>query len=218
MRKAIAILGEGITEKYYIESIKGLTPFAVLPKSLDRKASNLKHLEKTIKDSIIQGYDEVYCLIDMDGKREGTSQQNYQTLKAKYHDKTHGKKKDGIQCRVVFIETERCTELWFLYHFTKSVVTREFTNYNELQAELRKYRPAYEKTERYFRSVGNLHLEMTTKREPFGSLLNASDKAQKSVETRDRDNRPYTYSEMHLLFKALGIIKEKDKKPLKSNR
>lgn len=25
MRKAIAVIGEGITEKYYIESLKGLT-------------------------------------------------------------------------------------------------------------------------------------------------------------------------------------------------
>jgi hypothetical protein len=205
MKRTIAIIGEGITEKYYIESLKGLTPFTVLPQALGRKASSLKELDKAIHDSIQKGFDEVYCLIDMDGKQEGTSKANYNKLKTKYHNRIHGKKKDGIQCKVEFIETERCTELWFLYHFTKTAITREFCNYEELQAELRRYRPQYEKTEKYFRAVSSLHAEMTTKRGSHGSLGNALKNAKDSVATRDRDSRPYTYSEMFRLFEALGF-------------
>jgi len=142
----------------------------------------------------------------MDGKDVGVAKLNYLNLKNKYHEKTHGKKRDGIQCRVIFIETERCTELWFLYHFTRSALTRRFANYNELQSELRKYRPAYEKTEKYFRSVGDLHLEITENREPKGSLEKAISNAESSVKTRNSDNRPYTYSEMYKLFVGLGIV------------
>jgi hypothetical protein len=205
MKRTIAIIGEGITEKFYIESLKCLTPFTVLPQALGRKASSLKELDKAIRDSIQKGFDEVYCLIDMDGKREGTSKADYNKLKTKYHNQIHGKKKDGIQCKVEFIETERCTELWFLYHFTNSTLTREFRNYEELEAELRRHRPRYEKTEKYFRAVSNLHLEMTSKREPHGSLEKALKNAKNSVATRDLDSRPFTYSEMFRLFDALNL-------------
>ncbi|MCD8165132.1 MAG: RloB family protein [Bacteroides sp.] len=62
MRKAIAVIGEGITEKYYIESLRGLSPFTLLPKELGKKASSLAELENSIKQSIEDGYDQVYCL------------------------------------------------------------------------------------------------------------------------------------------------------------
>lgn len=205
MKKAFAIIGEGITEKYYIESLKGLTRFNVLPKALNNRASSLKELEKFIKNAIAMSIDEVFCLIDMDDKQSGKSATDYKRLKEKYHEKFFGPKKKGVHCKVTFIETERCTELWFLYHFINQATTREFRNYNELQNELRKFRPNYEKTERYFKSISNLHREMTIGRQPIGSLKNALDNASSSLISRDRDERAYTYSEMHLLFDSLGI-------------
>lgn len=205
MKKAIAVIGEGITEKYYIESLKGLSPFDIRPQELGKKASSLKKLEYNILNSIKDGYDEVYCLIDMDGKREGINKVDYESLKKKYHGLTHGKKKQGIQCKVVFIETERCTELWFLYHFTQSATTKEFRSYHELQQELRKYRPQYEKTEKYFKSVADLHKEFTMKREPKGSVEKAIQNSKISLISKEKDRRDYSYSEIHLLFEALKI-------------
>lgn len=149
MRKAIAVIGEGLTEKYYIESLKGLTPFTLLPRELGKKASSLIALEKNIKDSIKEGYDEVYCLIDMDNKDHGKSKVDYEKLKSTYHDKFHVIKKKGIRCKVVFIETERCLELWFLFHFIKSPITKEFSSYKEIERELQKHKKHYEKTDMY---------------------------------------------------------------------
>lgn len=117
MSKSIAVIGEGLTEKYFIESLRGKSRFEIKPRSLDLKASSLKALEHHIKDAIEEGFDEVYCLIDMDNKQEGAAKTNYRNLKNNYHSKIHGKKKEGIQCKVIFIETERCIELWFLYHY-----------------------------------------------------------------------------------------------------
>ena len=37
MKKTIAVIGEGITEKHYIESLKGLSPFDIKPKELIQK-------------------------------------------------------------------------------------------------------------------------------------------------------------------------------------
>ena len=48
MRKTIAVIGEGITEKFYIQSLKGISPFVIMPRELGIKASNLKSLEKNI--------------------------------------------------------------------------------------------------------------------------------------------------------------------------
>lgn len=48
MRKTIAVIGEGITEKYYVESLKGISPFVIMPRELGIKASSLKSLSKFI--------------------------------------------------------------------------------------------------------------------------------------------------------------------------
>jgi hypothetical protein len=165
----------------------------------------LPKLRKDIENAIHQGYDQIFCLIDMDGKQNGKSKADYDTLKRKFHRKKFGSEKKGLQSEVIFIETERCTELWFLFHFTKSAITREFTSYKALEDEFHRYRPSYEKTDKYFRSVGNLHQELTAKRVPLGSLKQAINNAKSSVESKIRDERNYTYSEMHLLIEALSI-------------
>ena len=202
-RKSIAVIGEGITEKYYIESLLSFTPcgFKIEPKSLGLKASNLKALEKAIVAAKDKGYDEIYCLIDMDTKLAGESKTKYLTLKKKYHDKTIIVKKADIHCTIKFIETCRCTELWFLYHFQYS--TRFFLSYNEVQNELRKYLPEYEKTEKYFKSAGSLDHKMS---KSGGSRYKAISNAIKSIQYKaDNGNCECSYSEMHTLLKALGI-------------
>ena len=204
MRKAIAVIGEGITEKYYIESLKGLTPFTLLPKELGKKASSLTALEKSIKQAIKDGFDEVYCLIDMDTKSEGTNKTDYEKLKRTYHNKYHAIKKVGINCKVIFIETQRCMELWFLFHFTKHPTTKEFSSYKEVEKELQKYRSNYGKHENYFKSIGSIHENLTSK-EPLGSLKQAVINSENSIITKNKDNRNYTYSEMHAFIYALGI-------------
>lgn len=206
MRKAIAVIGEGITEKYYIDSLKGLSPFRIQPNELGKKASNIDKLEENIKKTIKDGYDELYCLIDMDGKKEGTVRHKYEKLKNRYHNQVHEIKNKGIKCNVVFIETERCTELWFLYHFTQTPITREFSSYSEIVKELQKYRPSYEKTHKYFKGVANLHKELTDKRFPNGSLIRAVKNSKISIKSKIKEGRNHTYSEMSILIEALGIL------------
>src|SRR5690625_2911490 len=115
MNKSIAVIGEGITEKYFIESLRGKSPFEITPRILDLKASSLRALEGHIQDAIDKGFDELYCLIDMDNKQEGTAKTNYLNLKNKYHDKVHGNKKKGIRCKVVFIESKAGLNYCFYY-------------------------------------------------------------------------------------------------------
>lgn len=205
MKKTVAVIGEGITEKYYIESLKGLAAFDIKPNSLNRNASSIKKLEKSVKKSIQKGYDEVYCLIDMDGKSTGLASTNYLTLKGKYHNIVHRNKSKGISCKVIFIESERCTEIWFLFHFLKNSTTKKYTTYKQLEADLKKFRPDYEKSQKYFKSL---------KKGPFhdlasgnGNVDRAKENSKKSLESKMKDNRDYTYSEVHLLIEALNLKK-----------
>lgn len=56
-RKTIAVIGEGLTEKYYIESLKNLSSFYICPRELNRKASSIVSLKKNIDSAIHDGYD-----------------------------------------------------------------------------------------------------------------------------------------------------------------
>lgn len=49
----------------------------------------------------------------------------------------------------MFIETNPCTELWFLLHFLPTLQVKHYTSYEQLIPELQKYMPGYEKTKRY---------------------------------------------------------------------
>jgi len=209
MRKTIAVIGEGITEKYYIESLKGISPFTIMPRELGKRASSLKNLSHNIQLSINKGFDEIYCLIDMDGKTSGKTKNDYLSLKGKFHNRFFSKKSKGLESKVFFIETERCTELWFLYYFSNGVITKKFRSYKELERELKKYRPNYEKTGKYFKSLGSIHDDFISKN-PKGSIIKAYKNSKLSLYSKVNDSRDYSYSEMHLLIKGLGIYSEDD--------
>lgn len=115
LRQTALVLGEGPTEFFYFKSLcdvfKRLTIKPDYPKH-----TNLKELEAKITEGIALGYNNIFCIIDMDTKDREPERTQYERLKAKYA-KPVNKPKKGIFCRVEFFETHRCTELFFLYYF-----------------------------------------------------------------------------------------------------
>ncbi len=73
-------------------------------------------MSKKIKEDINLGYDEIFCVVDMDNKQKGVAKQDYYALKQKYLEPINMPRK-GILCRVKFFESHPCTELFFLYYF-----------------------------------------------------------------------------------------------------
>ena len=69
--------------------------------------------------------------------------QLYQNAKKKYSAKKYGDK-------IRFIETNPCTEFWFLLHFLPNAVCRKYESYEQLLPELQKYMPGYEKNKTLF--------------------------------------------------------------------
>ena len=130
---AIMILGEGPTESFYMNSLRDYYPAQL--KSIEPKHSNLTELEKKIEEGISKGYSKIFCMIDMDNKKKGKEKNDYLELKRKYENPIV-KNNEGINCEVKFFETERCTELFFLYYF--KYTTKEYLTSNEVVNELEK--------------------------------------------------------------------------------
>lgn len=152
--KSIAIIGEGETEWFYFDSLRVACrfPFKVAPDFPQH--SDIHHVLKLVESYIEKQYDYVVCLFDMDRLYQFPSEMRlYQRAKKKYSAKKYAE-------RVIFIETNPCTEFWFLLHFLPNVVCRRYDSYEQLLPELQKYMPEYEKTKRYFKRT-NLYKFLT---------------------------------------------------------
>nr|WP_295681243.1 RloB family protein [uncultured Fibrobacter sp.] len=193
LRQTVLILGEGPTEFYYFKSLcdvfKRLT---IKPDS--PKHTNLTELEAKIKEGIELGFNHIFCIIDMDTKDKEPEHTQYQKLKKKYAEPIK-KPKKGIDCKVEFFETHRCTELFFLYYFRYT--SRPYENQEQLLNDLNQC-VVYKKANEFFRKGLHSYFERNK-----GSLDNAVANAERSMAEKQKDGREYTYSELGRLMNLL---------------
>lgn len=193
------IIGEGPTEFYYLNSLKD--EFRILQhiKPDSPKNTSLRELQRSIESSIQMGYSQVFCLIDMDTKKkDAKSMAEYQRLKKKYHNAHIVKKRSGIYCQIRFYETERCTELFFIYYF--KYTTQKFQTSEDVESLLNKI-CGYDKTLKFFRG----HPLHQFFEKQGGNFVNAIANANRSLVDVRNGNRDYTYSEIGSMFNDLGI-------------
>ena len=199
LRQTALILGEGPTEFFYFRSLydvfKRLTIRPDYPKH-----TSVKDLDLKIAEGVAMGYSYIFCIIDMDTKNVEPEHSRYQKLKAKY-DKPITKPKKGINCRIEFFETHRCTELFFLYYF--QYTSRPYEEQESLLKDLNQY-VKYEKTIEFFVKCKGLHGYFERN---GGSLNTAVTNANRSMEDKLMSDRDYTYSELGRLMKMLGTDK-----------
>jgi hypothetical protein len=198
-RNTTIIIGEGPTEFYYLNSLKD--EFRILQhiKPDSPKNTSLRELQRSIESSIQMGYSQVFCLIDMDTKKkDAKSMAEYQRLKKKYHNAHIVKKRSGIDCQIRFYETERCTELFFIYYF--KYTTQKFQTSDDVETLLNKI-CGYEKTLKFFRG----HPLHQFFEKQGGNFVNAIANANRSLFDVRNGNRDYTYSEIGSMFNDLGI-------------
>lgn len=198
-RNTTIIIGEGPTEFYYLNSLKD--EFRILQhiKPDSPKNTSLRELQRSIESSIQMGYSQVFCLIDMDTKKkDAKSMAEYQRLKKKYHNAHIVKKRSGIDCQIRFYETERCTELFFIYYF--KYTTQKFQTSDDVETLLNKI-CGYDKTLKFFRG----HPLHQFFEKQGGNFVNAIANAKRSLFDVRNGNRDYTYSEIGSMFNDLGI-------------
>jgi hypothetical protein len=195
LKNATMILGEGPTEFYYFNSLrdvfKGLTFAPDYPKHTD-----IKSLTKKIEEGIQNGYNRIFCVIDMDNKDREPEKTKYAELKKKYATPIHNKKQ-GLYCEVKFFETHRCTELFFLYYFRYT--SHEYSDQDALLKDLKEC-VEYRKKEDFFKRCGGLHAYFERNN---GSLKSAIENAEKSMSDKYDSGREYTFSELGRLMNEL---------------
>ena len=198
LKDKVAIIGEGETEYYYIQSLvdmfRGLKIKPDYPKS-----TNMTQLGKKIASTIAEGYRYVMCVMDMDTKDNHEEMRKYQALRAKYSQPVVNKKQN-IYCEVLFYETHRCTELFFYFYF--KYTSRIFQTQDELIKALNN-ECFYEKKTMFFSKCGGLHSYFERN---GGSLESAIHNSNRSLDNRIRTGNDYTYSELGKMLLKLKEI------------
>jgi len=197
IKDSIAVIGEGITEYYYFNSLKDEFTQLNLRPMYPKHSTSLEDLEQEIEKAKSRGYNLIFCVIDMDNKKDGAEKQNYLNLKKRLEGTWSIKKTDQTYT-IRFIENERCTELFFLFYFTYT--SRHFQDQPAVLQELNK-RCKYEKTEKFFKAH-SLHQYFLNH---GGSFMDALRNAAHSMKEKEENGRDHTYSQMAELFEALGI-------------
>ncbi len=191
--KSIAIIGEGETEWFYFDSLRIARqyPFKVAPDFPQH--SDINHVLKLVESYWGKQYDYIICLFDMDRLLSHPAEMKlYQQAKKKYEGKRG----------VMFIETNPCTEFWFLLHFLPDVVCRQYDSCEQLIPELQKYMPGYEKTKKYFTRT-KLYNYLTENGNLDRAMANSERLCQLCKET-EQDN--VAYSEVHKVIRLLNEI------------
>lgn len=141
LKKTIAIVGEGETEWCYFQGFKSAERLRIKIKPELPSSTSLDSMVKKCLDLYEQGYDFVYCVLDMDTvEYDHKKKQKYEKYKRKYS-------------KIKFIESMPCIELWFLQHFLSHTSTKKYDSFEDLKPDLKKYIQDYEKSKEYLRKI-----------------------------------------------------------------
>lgn len=190
---AVAIIGEGITEKYYLQSLQDIDDISRV-RFYPAPNSSAKGFEKAIKKAVNDGYTEIYCMIDMDVQyKDPASHDKYIQLKNKYHNRVN--KNCDLEYSVQFFESYPCTEIFFRYYF-------EFTTAEQTNEGVKRWlntKFGYTVHERYFAHT-SIHATLCKN---GGNLYNAINASIQSINTRIPKNTSCCYTELGNMIKLL---------------
>jgi len=160
LRKRYAVLGDGITEQWYLQHLKEYKGYRYKVSPSLFADVGIEKAGGIIDGLLSEGYDQVTYLTDFDTIISQGKQKQFEKFMQKY-----GKKKKVLIC-----ETMPAIELWFLLHFIYT--TREFPDCYHVEQELKKYLPDYEKRKSFLE-----------KKAWFEELLKGESDAMERAET-----------------------------------
>ena len=191
VKKSIAIIGEGETEWWYFETLRVACRYKFKVAPDFPQHSDIPHMAKLAEDYVKRETDYVVCLVDMD-----------RLLRVPAEMATYQKLKKKSSRNVIWIETNPCTEFWFLLHFLPQLSMKHYDSCEDVLPDLQHYMPDYEKTARYFRK-NNLYNYLTE----HGDLQRAIGYAEELTrlgETTPEDR--IAYSQMHKVFELIASM------------
>ena len=203
IKKSIAIIGEGETEWWYFETLRIACRYKFKVAPDFPQHSDIPHMAKLAEDYVKRETDHVVCLVDMD-----------RLLKLPAEMATYQQLRKSSSPNVIWIETNPCTEFWFLLHFLPQLSTKHYETCEDVLPDLQHYMPGYEKTARYFKK-NNLFKYLTE----HGDLQRAIGYAKELTRLSEATPEDkIAYSQMHLVFELIASMNEEepDKTTLKT--
>ena len=203
IKKSIAIIGEGETEWWYFETLRVACRYKFKVAPDFPQHSDIPHMAKLAEDYVKRETDYVVCLVDMD-----------RMLRLPAEMATYQQLRKSSSPNVIWIETNPCTEFWFLLHFLPQLSTKHYESYEDVLPDLQRYMPGYEKTARYFMK-NNLFKYLTEHGDMQRAIGYAKELSWLSEATpEDR----IAYSQMHLVFELIASMnaEESDKTTIKT--
>ncbi len=191
---SIAIIGEGETEWHYFDSLRCARRFAFKVMPSMPQHSDIQHIASLADKYASQEYDYVVCLVDMDRLLTHPKEMaDYRALR------------NNSRKNVIWVETNPCTELWFLLHFNQSGIKR-YSKYEELERDLQRYMPGYAKTKKYF-----VRHPLYPSLAKDGNLDAARTYAKKLCQHKaEHPKDQIAYSEIYKVFDLLDRITSND--------
>ena len=191
VNKSIAIIGEGETEWWYFDTLRIACRYKFKVAPDFPQHSDIPHMAKLAEDYVKRETDHVVCLVDMD-----------RLLKVPAEMATYQKLKKKSSRNVIWIETNPCTEFWFLLHFLPQISTKHYETCEDVLPDLQRYMPGYEKTARYFRK-NNLYKYLTEHGDLQRAISYAKELSRLSeVSPEDK----IAYSQMHKVFELIASM------------
>lgn len=139
-RKTFVVLGDGITEQYYLKHLKEIKGYKYSIRPSLFESITFENAECIINEYISGGCNNIVYLTDYDTIVQQDKTAEFERFKSKFRD-----------CREVLIcETMPSIEFWFLLHYEHT--TREFRNSGEVERKLKTYLSDYSKAKSFLES------------------------------------------------------------------
>lgn len=132
-----AVLGEGITEQWYLTHLKRYKDYRYSVKPSLFADISLEKAERFIDELLDGGCDHITFLTDYDTVVSQGKKNKFDELVKRYEDTEE----------VLICDSMPSIEIWFLLHFFYT--TQEFPGYDAIKKVLEKALPGYEKTRKF---------------------------------------------------------------------
>jgi hypothetical protein len=178
----VTLIGEGITEQYYFKHIRTLYNYQYSLRPYFFGITSLTDMSRKI-DEVIEGGGIAICVFDTDvSQRVKAEERKLNSLFKKY------RRMDNV----VFCDSLPSVEYWFLLHHKNT--NRHFKDSTEVERELKKVIPEYEKTTNYLEKV------------KWVADLCSDSKLENAIQrSKDFDENSPSYSK---IYKAFEIFRK----------
>lgn len=195
-KRVILIYCDGITEKYYLHSLKAdkyhwLT-IEIKPGlgASDNFETVFNEIEQLLATDDVGQYQRIFYLKDMDTVFNQGKILKFQALVDKLKRKKHAKN------RLYVIGSRPCIEFWFLLHYDGN--DRLLNNYEEAKKELCRYLNDYSKEKKYSEAIYNKLQER---------IDEAIVRSKAICDKKREPSEEYSYTLMHQVIEELDKLK-----------